>query len=167
MPQDLIVICKSVHHGNTRAVAERMARPLGAVVADPDELTGPWAERSQVLGIGSGIYYGRFHRSVRDWIAKLPPNHGAGRKIFVYSTSGLPFLSPLYHWPIKRALRKSGFEVVGEFTCRGHDTFGPLRLFGGLHRRHPNSADLQRAETFATNVAARLQEPEFQRPRVA
>ena len=96
-----------------------MAQVLGASVIDPDELD-PASRLSQgVLGIGSGIYYGRFHRSIRNWIASLPRDFGRGRPVFVYSTSGLPFLSRLYHWPIKRALKRHGFRIVGEFACRG------------------------------------------------
>ncbi len=152
-----LVLCKSVHHGNTRAVAERIAQVLGAQVADPDELDPSSAKSLQVIGIGSGVYYGRFHRSIRNWVASLPGKGGGGRAMFVYSTSGLPFLSRLYHWPIKRALQRNGYRVMGEFACRGHDTFGPLWLFGGLNRKHPNSNDLQRAEAFAIGMVSMLQ----------
>ena len=162
MNQRPLVLCKSVHHGNTLAVAERIAQSLGATVMDPDQLPSSFAESLPIVGVGSGIYYGRFHRSIRNWIAGLPADFGHGRAVFVYSTSGLPFLSRFYHRPLTRALRKCGFRVVGEFACRGHDTFGPLWLFGGLHRKHPDSTDLQRAEAFAIRLAPLIQHDDIE-----
>ena len=147
------LILKSVHHGNTRAVAERIAEVLGASIADPDQSLPSCLSEARLIGFGSGIYYGRFHRSLRRWIANLPKDCGVGRLAFVYSTSGLPFLSAIYHRPLVRALERRGFEVVGEFACRGHDTFGPLWLMGGINRKHPDADDLARAASFASGIA--------------
>ena len=147
-----LVLCKSVHHGNTRLVAERIAKTLGAVVVDPDEAMLPTAGDLGLIGVGSGIYYGCFHKSIRDWLRRLPPDAGRGHLAFVFSTSGLPFLSPVYHRWLRRSLEKKGFEVVGEFSCRGHDTFGPLWLIGGLNRQHPDDQDLRKAEQFADQL---------------
>lgn len=110
-----------------------------------------------MIGIGSGIYWGRFHSVVRRWVRNLPRDAGRGHQVFVFSTSGLPFLKVFYHFPLKRALRKKGFAVVGEFSCRGHDTFGPLWVIGGLNRKHPNERDLRRAQEFAFQLLDRLE----------
>ena len=110
-----------------------------------------------MIGIGSGIYWGRFHSVIRRWVRNLPRDAGLGHQAFVFSTSGLPFLTLFYHLPMKRALRKKGFAVVGEFSCRGHDTFGPLWFIGGLNRKRPNERDLQRAEEFACRLLDRSQ----------
>lgn len=150
-----IVLCKSVHHGNTLAVAQRIASRCGALVADPEETDSSSLEQTVLIGFGSGIYYGRFHRSIRKWLSDLPDDAGYGRAAFIYSTSGLPFLARLYHLPIRRALRRRGFEVVGEFACRGHDTWGPLRLVGGLNRKHPDDRDLKGAESFGSELTRR------------
>ena len=62
----------------------------------------------------------------------------------------------IYHRPLRRALEKKGFEVVGEFSCRGYDTFGALCLIGGLNRKHPDEQDLLRAERFAEQLVESL-----------
>lgn len=147
-----MIVCKSVHHGNTRLVAERFAAILGTSVSEPEDAILSTADDTSMIGIGSGVYYARFHKSIRDWVKRLPANAGVGQKAFLFSTSGLPFLSALYHCPLRRSLRRKGFDVVAEFSCRGHDTFGPLWLFGGLNRKHPNVHDLKRAETFANEL---------------
>jgi flavodoxin len=148
-----IIICKSIHHRNTRAVAEQMADILGATVEDPDNATSALDGSTTLLGVGSGIYFGRFHRSLRDWIRRLPTNGSTPCKVFILSTSGLPFLSRLYHWPLRRALERRGYRVIGEFSCRGHDSFGLLWLIGGLNRKHPDASDLDRARAFARQIS--------------
>jgi flavodoxin len=152
MSHHSLVLCKSVHHGSTQLVADRIAETLDAPVVDPDEAMLPTAGDLSLIGIGSGIYYGRFHKSIRDWLRRLPPDAGRGHRAFVFSTSGLPFLSTWYHRSLRRALERKGFQVVGEFSCRGHDTFGPLVLFGGLNRKHPDEDDLRGAERFADQL---------------
>jgi flavodoxin len=57
---------------------------------------------------------------------------------------------------LKVALSGKGFDLVGSFTCRGLDTFGPLRLIGGINKGHPNDADLTRARAFAAGLRDRL-----------
>lgn len=148
-----LVLCKSVHHGNTQKVANRIATELGALVVDPEHAMLPSAGALGLIGIGSGIYYGRFHKSVRNWLKSLPADAGEGHRAFVYSTSGLPFLSRIYHRPLRRGLEEKGFEVVGEFSCRGYDTYGLMCLIGGLNRTHPDEQDLLRAEQFATRLS--------------
>ncbi len=155
---EALLILKSVHHGNTRSVAERIAKVLGAPIADPDQSLPSCLSEARLVGFGSGIYYGRFHHALRRWITNLPKDCGNGRLAFVYSTSGLPFLSPIYHRPLVRALEQRGFEVIGEFACRGHDTFGPLWLFGGINRKHPDAEDLARADSFAADIAQSARE---------
>ena len=95
-----------------------------------------------------------FHPKLTGWIRRIN-SPLAGRAAFVFSTSGLPFLSRLWHWPTKSRLARRGFRVIGEFSCRGFDTVGPLWLMGGLHRGHPNARDLSRAAEFAAGLAER------------
>jgi hypothetical protein len=49
-------------------------------------------------------------------------------------------------------LERKGFDVVGEFHCRGFDSWGPLWLAGGINRRHPDAQDLDRAADFARRL---------------
>jgi flavodoxin len=148
-----LIVVKSMHHQNTARVAQAMAEVLQAKLVTPEELTPADAGAYDVLGIGSGIYFGRFHRSLRQWIADLP-RVPATRAAFVFSTSGLPFLQPLWHGPIRRRLSAKGYRVLGEFSCRGFDTVGPLWLIGGLNRRHPDLQDLARAADFSRGLSA-------------
>ena len=79
----------SHHHGNTRKVAETMARALeadlwSAETADPQRLA-----EYDLIGLGSGIYFGVPHRSLRRLVASMPATE---KEVFLFSTAGLWFL---------------------------------------------------------------------------
>ena len=151
---DCLILCKSVHHENTAHVAHAMAEVFGAdtVVAAPEEVPFTSLAGGGLVGFGSGVYYGRMHPALFDWLHGLPDAREPTRPAFVFSTSGLPFLTAVWHRPLKRLLARKGFRVVGEFACRGFDTWGPLWFAGGLNRAHPDEGDLQRARTFAQTL---------------
>jgi len=149
-----LVICASMHHGNTARVARQIAAVLHADVRAPETVTVTSLDEHGLVGFGSGVYYGRLHESLFAWIGRLPDVPELTRPAFVFSTAGLPVVAKLWHAPLKRLLARKGFDVVGEFACRGFDTWGPLWLTGGLNRKHPDARDLERARAFARHLAA-------------
>lgn len=151
-----LVICTSVHHHNTAAVAACIADELHADVLAPEEAPATSLAGRGLVGFGSGVYYGGLHPSLFEWLRGLPDARAAATPAFVFSTSGLPFLARVWHAPLRRLLARKGFRVVGEFACRGFDTWGPLWLAGGLNRRHPDDRDLARARDFARRMAAAI-----------
>lgn len=161
--QHRLIVVASPHHGNTARVAAAMADVLRADVAGPEDVSPERLAACDIVGFGSGVYYGRTHASLFDLVRGLPDARDAGManaadeiaapRAFVFSTSGLPFLAKVWHAPLVRLLASKGFGVVGEFSCRGFDTWGPLWLAGGLNRRHPDERDLARAREFAVRVA--------------
>ncbi|MFM9059193.1 MAG: flavodoxin family protein [Planctomycetaceae bacterium] len=166
-PRCLLVVA-SVHHGNTARVAAAIADVLGAEVAGSEDVSPGRIGGYDVVGFGSGVYYGGMHESLFDVVRGLPDAGTAGvaiaadvagaatvaRPAFVFSTSGLPCLAKVWHAPLERLLAEKGFDVVGAFACRGFDTWGPLWLTGGLNRKHPDDRDLARARKFARWIAA-------------
>jgi flavodoxin len=151
-----LVICKSVHHHNTAKVAKRIADVLGAVVVTPEEMPYTYLDEYDLIGFGSGVYYGTFHEALWHWLRGLPDQRVAQKPVFVFSTSGLSCLWKLWHGPFKRELARKGFKTIGEFHCRGFDSWGPLWLTGGINRRHPDDRDLARAAEFAVGMAKKV-----------
>ncbi len=154
MPRrNCLILCKSVHHGSTAKVAEAMRAVLGAHVAAPEEIPYTSLTDYGLVGFGSGVYYGRMHAALVDWLRGLPDAEVSTIPAFIFTTSGLPFLAPLWAAPMRRLLARKGFDVLGEFACRGFDTWGPLWLTGGLNKSHPDDGDLDRARRFANEIA--------------
>jgi len=151
-----LILCKSVHHGNTAKVAETMAGVLSAELAAPETVPYTSLMDRRLVGFGSGVYYGRMHEGLYEWLQGLPDAPQPTMPTFVFSTSGLPWLSWVWHRPLRRLLARKGFRVLGEFSCGGYDTWGPLWLAGGLNRTHPDYRDLERARTFAAAMSRKL-----------
>lgn len=149
-----LLICASVHHHNTALVARRIADVLGGDVRSPAEVSASMLADYDLVGFGSGVYYGRFHESLWAWVRDLPDQDLTAKLAFVFSTSGLSCLWKLWHGSFTKGLARKGFDVVGEFHCRGFDSWGPLWLAGGINRRHPDDHDLERAAEFARRVKA-------------
>jgi len=57
---------------------------------------------------------------------------------------------------LRGVLIKKGFEIIGEFNCLELDTFGPLKLIGGIKQERPNESDIQKAKEFAKNLISKL-----------
>jgi flavodoxin len=74
-----------------------------------------------------------------------------GKKTFLFSTSGLKenLLFNRANADFRRKLEDKGFQVLGEFDCRGFDIFGFLKLFCGISKGRPDERDIGRAEEFA------------------
>jgi flavodoxin len=149
------VVCVSVSHGNTARVADVIAEELGAEVLTPDA-AAELLDHCDLLGVGSGIFAMAFHPRLRRFVDDLP-TAPPGAKAFVFWTSGtgeLPF------WPyghrLSGRLTAKGYEVVGSFSCRGWDTWWPLRVVGGINKGRPNQADLDAARAFGRGLRERF-----------
>ncbi|TQL66692.1 flavodoxin [Nocardioides albertanoniae] len=148
-----LIVCTSVSHGNTRRVAEAVGGVLNAPVVDPDSVAVDDLHDYDLVGFGSGIFNMAFHPRLRDLVASLP--HSQGTTAFVFSSSGFPE-PPFarYSRTMAKLLEQRGFDVVGSFSCRGHDTWWPFKPVGGLKKGRPNPADIDAARAFAKTLLA-------------
>jgi flavodoxin len=144
-----LLIYVSVHHGNTEKVARSMANILDADLVQAKQADAAKLDQYDLIGFGSGVYFGRHHASLLDFVDRLPTVRD--KKAFIFSTSGLrkiPFLHD-FDRSLKERLRRKGFDVIGEFSCRGFDTSRAAMILGGINRGRPNARDLQQADDFA------------------
>ena len=144
-----LIICESVHHGNTKKVADAMATELDAEIRKPGDIDARELGEYGLIGFGSGIYMGKFHKNLLKLVDGLP---ATGKKAFVFSTSGADNANMKFHTALKDKLASKNFDVIGEFTCRGFDTFGPLVLVGGMNKGRPDTRDLEKARAFAKGL---------------
>ena len=143
-----LIVYASVHHKNTEKVAKVIAAELGADLvpvgqAKPDTLTA-----YDLIGFGSGIYNWKFHKTLLQFVEALPAV--TGKQAFIFSTSGEGGIQR--HATVKELLMNRRFSVVGEFSCKGSNTWGPLKLVGGTNKGRPNADDLEEARVFARGL---------------
>ncbi|QIP13723.1 flavodoxin [Spirosoma aureum] len=147
--KDVLLICKSVHHGNTLKVAQRMAEVLDAVIEDPLQVTPEEINAYSLIGFGSGIYNRKPHSVLLHLVDTIEVQKQ--KKAFIFSTATFPWAPALQ--PLRDKLTHKGFILLGEFSCKGFIDEGIIKyFFGGLNKGRPNEKDLHEASVFAKNI---------------
>jgi len=156
----VLIICQSVHHNNTKKIADAMAEVLGAEIKKPSEVDIEEVKKYHFIGFGSGIYWGRHHPSIFKIVDQLTGLKG--NKAFLFSTSGtsnagnflhnIRHLVSHFHVHLRRELKNKSIKMIGEFSCKGFDTAGPLKQIGGISKGRPNKEDLEKAKDFARGI---------------
>lgn len=137
----------SRHHGNTLKVLKAIAREEGVNLVDVTLRQTVRLEEYDCIGFASGIYGFAFQKSVVEFARQYLPQ---GKPVFfVYTYGGAKGAGTK---AIAAIAREKECSVLGEFGCRGYDTFGPLRIVGGIAKGRPNGQDLEDACEFYQKI---------------
>jgi len=120
-----LVIYISIHHGNTEKIAKAIAEVLDAKLLRPREVNVSNLSKYDLIGFGSGIYFQKHHKALLNLVDKLP--EAENRKAFIFSTSAVRKIRLFndFDKPLKEKLLEKDFDIIGEFSCRGSNTYGP------------------------------------------
>lgn len=135
------IIYYSNHHGNTKKAVEAIAQGRDVTLIDAAAVKSADLSGYELIGFASGIYFGKFHENVLEFAKKHLPE---GKKVFFLSTYG----GSSNTRAIEEIAKTKNARIVGQFGCKGYDTFGPFKLVGGIAKGHPNEADLENARQF-------------------
>jgi flavodoxin len=145
-----LIVCFSYHHKNTEKVASVFAKTFDAPIKAPSEVDPNKLSEYDLVGFGSGIAFGKHYKPLLEFAEQLPSV--TGNNAFIFSTSGQGGNGPKLHKQLRETLQAKGYNIVGEFNCTGFDTYGALKIVGGIQKGHPNEDDLKQAEAFAQNL---------------
>ena len=140
-----ILFYYSIHHGNTKKVAEAVASKLSVDLVRIPAREPVSLEGYDLVGFASGIYMSEFGKPMQKFVESLPAL--SGKHCFTMYTCGA--LRGALAEGFEALLKSKGAEIAGGWHCRGFDTFGPFKLIGGLAKGRPNEADLESAVQFA------------------
>ena len=141
----------SRHHGNTRKVLEAMAGEGEMDLIDVTARQTVRLEEYDCVGFASGIYYGKFQEGVLQFARQYLPQ---GKPVFfVYTYGGAKGIGVK---ALAEIAKGKNCPVLGEFSCKGYDTFGPFKLLGGIAKGHPDARDLENARRFFRRIQGRL-----------
>lgn len=147
MTKKVLIICQSIHHGNSMKIAKAIGEVLHAEIKKPNEVKS--ISGYDLIGFGSGIYNGKHHESLFDFLVPLDIQNN--KKVFIFSTASFKFMK--MHKALRKKLVSKGFDIMGEFMCKGFMDYKFLKhFFGGLNKKRPNNKDIEDAKQFAENL---------------
>jgi flavodoxin len=141
---NVLIIYKSYHRMNTEKVAKAMAETMNATLKQVEEVRPEDLAGYDLVGFGSGIYVGKYHKDLFKLIGQIPRLE---KDVFIFSTAGGP--QEKYDQPIKELLIRKGCRIVGEFRCPGQSGF---LGFTFSNKGNPNEQDLENARAFAKGL---------------
>ena len=152
MVKKLLIVVISIHHDNTVKIAKAMAKVFKTEIRKPNDVKPDEIKENDLFGFGSGIYGAKHHESLIKLSEKLPIV--SGNKAFLFSTAGITSKKKSVedHSKLSNILESKGYEIVGNFQCKGFNTNSFLKYFGGMNKGRPNADDIQNAEDFVKNL---------------
>jgi len=145
-----LIICISVHNGNTEKIAKRMTEEINADIKKPDQVIPDDLGMYDIIGFGSGIYNFKHHKSIFKLLNNI--TYVENKKAFIFSTRAF-FSIEICHDKLKKTLLEKNFDIVGEYSCFGLTTLGPAKLVGGINKGKPDKDDLRKAKEFICEIS--------------
>lgn len=143
-----VIVYASVHHGNTKKIVDAIAPEIGADVVDITKDKDIDLSVYDVIGFASGVFYHSMHEGIKKLIEKS--TFTKNQKVFTVTTCGVGYRN--YASGVARQIKEKGAVYLGNFQCRGFDTFGPFGKIGGIAKKHPDARDIENARLFINNV---------------
>lgn len=137
------IVYYSKHHENTRQLLDAIAHDSRVTLIDVTKNHEADLSKYDMIGFASGIYYSKFQKEVLRFAEQFLPEHA---KVFLHYTYGMKREG--YTKAIAEIAGKKNADILGEYGCLGFNTFGPLKLMGGMGKGHPNQDEISNAVSF-------------------
>ena len=138
-----VIIYYSMHHGNTKKLADAIAAAHDVDLIDALRPAKTDLSEYDCIGFASGIYGGSFGKPLLEFAQQYLPE---GKKVFFLYTCAIK----LKHYTnnIRKIVNAKRCRILGAYSCKGYNTFGPFKLIGGTSKGHPDQKEVQAAEAF-------------------
>lgn len=140
----ILCVLESSHQENTKKIIDALQKVCPIDVVNSSEAMKINLRSYDLVGFASGIYYNKHAKQIIALVKSLPI---LPVDAFIISTAGSKSIRR-NHRALRKILLQKGVNIVGEFSCRGLDKFGPFKLLGGINKSRPNESDLKNAQDF-------------------
>ena len=137
------IVYVSTHHGNTKKLVDAIAGENDVTLIDAVKQKSEDLSDYDCIGFASGIAYGKFYPQM---LAFMEANLPQGKKVFFLFTYGAARTG--YTKAAADIAKEKACSILGEYGCQGFDTFGPLKLVGGIAKGHPTEEEIDGAREF-------------------
>lgn len=143
MDKKIVIIYASKHHGNTYKLVKAISDKHNIRTMDAAKNAIANLQEYDVIGFASGIDFGKFYKEMEEFAKENLPNR---KQVFFLYTCAMErkgFTNSMK----EIALEKESI-ILGEYGCKGYNTYGPWKVIGGMNKKHPTEEEVISAITF-------------------
>ena len=139
----IAIIYASTHHGNTLKLVDAICQTYPVVKIDATVQKDADLSAYEMLGFASGIDFGKFYDPVERFLTENLPQK---KKVFFLYTCAA--VREGFTKNMQEEARKKEAVLLGEYGCKGFNTYGPWKLIGGMNKKHPTAEEIANAVRF-------------------
>lgn len=143
MSKKTIIIYASKHHGNTYKLVKAISDKYEIAMIDATKKSIANLQEYEVIGFASGIDFGKFYESVENFAKDNLPKK---KKVFFLYTCAMERKE--FTNSMKEIVLEKEATILGEYGCKGYNTYGPWKFIGGMNKKHPTEAEIMSAVEF-------------------
>lgn len=143
MNKKIVIIYASTHHRNTYKLVKAISDKYPIDIIDATQESNVNLQDYDVIGFASGIDFGKFYETI-ETIAKekLPME----KKVFFLYTCAKDRRG--FTDSIREIATEKNADILGEYGCKGFNTYGPWKAIGGMNKNHPTKDEIGQAVAF-------------------
>ena len=138
-----VIIYASTHHGNTRKLIEVISEKYQIDIIDAIEQKFANLSEYDLIGFASGIDFGKFYDAVEQFLKDNLPENKAVFFMYTCARDDKDFT-----YTMRTEAMKRHALLMGEYGCRGYNTYGAWKVIGGMNKHHPTKKELDGAVQF-------------------
>ncbi len=141
-----VIIYYSEHRNNTKKVLEAIKEQCQVGLVPIQEVDTINLADYERIGFASGIYHAKFAPGLYKYI-ESHKDELKGKETFLVATGGGGNNQKVFD-AFGELLKEAQATVLGSYYCNGWDCYGPFKLMGGIHKKHPDEKDCKEAVSF-------------------
>ena len=138
-----IIIYASKHHNNTYKLVEAIADKYEITTIDATKVAIADLTEYDIIGFASGIDFGKFYEEIENFAETNLPTK---KEVFFLYTCAMERKG--FTNSIREIALKKDAIILGEYGCKGYNTYGPWQLIGGMNKNHPTEAEIMEGVNF-------------------
>ena len=143
MSKKAVIIYASKHHGNTYKLVKAIFDKYDIPVIDATKETVVDLQGYEIVGFASGIDFGKFYKEMEAFAKDNLPEK---KKVFFLYTCAMERKG--FTDSMKEIVLEKEATILGEYGCKGYNTYGPWKVIGGMNKKHPTEAEILSAVEF-------------------
>lgn len=146
----IVILYYSQHHGNTKKILDAIKEKNEVDIFPIEDQSKLDLQMYDKVGFASGIYMSKMHDKLSKYVEE---NLGVlqGKDCFVLATGGANNQKGINNFV--SMLKGKNISVLGEYYCKGYDTYGPFKLLGGINKNHPTQKECNEAVAFYNGIS--------------